>query len=106
MRPPTGTLIAATVNPADLVPEFAATADYYAHDAYMELIERSRVDDDLQMFIDGHGRDSQACVLDVHWFLDELQTILNDIAPDGFYFGSHWGDGADWGYWPVETCGG
>lgn len=27
---------------------------------------------------------------------------LNNYAPDGYYFGAHWGDGADFGYWPVE----
>lgn len=34
--------------------------------------------------------------------VDALIDRLNNYAPDGYYFGAHWGDGADFGYWPVE----
>src|SRR3990167_2406528 len=37
------------------------------------------------------------------WVLDALFDALNDLAPDGYYFGAHWGDGADFGFWPVEN---
>ena len=30
---------------------------------------------------------------------EEIHTILNDYAPEGFYFGTHPGDGSDFGYW-------
>lgn len=41
------------------------------------------------------------------WFVWEyLWTLMNDIAPDGCYFGSHPGDGALIGYWqPDEFVG-
>jgi len=32
----------------------------------------------------------------------DLLFALNDRAPLGCYFGAHWGDGADFGYWPSE----
>jgi hypothetical protein len=34
--------------------------------------------------------------------LDELFDIMNEYAPDGTCFGAHIGDGADYGFWPIE----
>ena len=31
--------------------------------------------------------------------LDALSSLLNDFAPEGYYWGAHPGDGADFGYW-------
>lgn len=39
--------------------------------------------------------------------INELIDMLNGFAPEGVYFGAHEGDGADFGWWPVEyTIGG
>jgi len=34
--------------------------------------------------------------------LEEIQNHLNAIAPEGFYFGSHPGDGTLFAFWPIE----
>ena len=35
-------------------------------------------------------------------FVEQLFDILNENAPDGYYFGAHPGDGSDFGYWEVD----
>ena len=33
---------------------------------------------------------------------EELFDVLDSYAPNGYYFGSHIGDGSDFGYWKCE----
>jgi hypothetical protein len=35
--------------------------------------------------------------------VNELQDALNEYAPDGMYFGTLEGDGADFGWWNIES---
>ena len=34
--------------------------------------------------------------------LEELFDIINSMSPEGYYFGSNPGDGADFGFWKIE----
>ena len=35
--------------------------------------------------------------------IQDLQSALNWLAPEGFYFGAHEGDGADFGWWREDS---
>lgn len=37
------------------------------------------------------------------WLIDEAIDALNEVAPEGYYFGSHEGDSSDLGWWEHET---
>ena len=38
---------------------------------------------------------------DAHWLLISLTETLESYAPQGYYFGSHPGDGSDYGFWKL-----
>ena len=37
-----------------------------------------------------------------YWVVESLFDALNYLAPDGYYFGAHPGNGSDYGFWPVD----
>lgn len=36
------------------------------------------------------------------YVLDDLVALLDDAAPEGYYFGTIEGDGACFGFWPID----
>jgi len=56
-------------------------------------------------WLNGDCPDDQDQALEWHdMYLNEyLIDILNTIAPAGYYFGAHVGDGSDFGFWECEV---
>lgn len=97
-----GSLSHGTMLASDLIPTFLGELD--------RLMEARSLSDDADA--DGHGRyDDWAGKIErtmyahsseeVDWILDELFDRLDAFAPPYCYFGSHEGDGADYGFWPI-----
>ena len=80
-----GTIIHGTMRPEDLIPAFRAELERI--DA---IAEGSIVPADDPESDDGQEE------------LIELFDALDRYAPEGMYFGAHPGDGADYGFWPIE----
>lgn len=34
--------------------------------------------------------------------IDDLISAINAVCPEGVYFGAHYGDGSDFGFWEVQ----
>lgn len=83
-----------TLKPEDLIPKFlnALKHDETAHSKFLkdnpEILEIQSWDD-----VDDETKSM---------LVDELTDALNDIAPDGYFFGASDGDGACFGFWQVD----
>lgn len=73
------------------------------------LITQELVDTFIAEILDADKRLKYECKLEACWseeemeyLLEELFDVLNEEAPEGYYFGAHWGDGSDFGFWPIK----
>lgn len=86
-------VISATHRPQDLMPAFLDviknTAEYVQLMINDEIPSYAMEDDENEYW------DSEDCM----FFLDDLFNVLDQYAPDNYYFGAHPGDGSDFGYW-------
>ena len=98
-----GSLIHATMRSCDLAPAFLeAIKETPEHARIMKSINNE--DSDLRVITDPEvtNTDERWETEEMSFFIIELFDILNAYAPEGYYFGSHPGDGSDYGYWPAE----
>ncbi len=89
-----GSVISATLREQDLIPAFQGLLDI----AGVEYERPASVD---KLLLGQSLTDEEA--EEVSFYLNEtLFDLLNEIAPAGTYFGSHPGDGSDFGFWETE----
>src|SRR5271155_3178057 len=89
-----GSIISATLREQDLIPAFEGVLD----SAGVEYERPASVD---KLLLGQFLTDEE--MGETAFYLNEtLFDLLNDIAPEGTVFGSHPGDGADFGFWETE----
>jgi len=88
---PVGTISHGTMQARDLIPAFLDALRACNPDL------ADKLEDDRPPLA---GRYSEE--LD-DWFHEALWTAMEAHAPEGYYFGSHPGDGCDYGIWPIEA---
>lgn len=93
-----GTVSHATVRNEDLIPAFCYELEYHAkqnnNQGHLALVEEIR---------DRMGKPGYYDSDDADYDLNEdLFDALNEYAPEGCYFGSHPGNGSDYGFWEHE----
>jgi hypothetical protein len=103
-----GTLIHATLRSENLLPAFLHALEDYKHPKAgafnSELIELGFGYSmcgacgmgNREEWPEGFDDDTAQEII------NDMMDALNDIAPDGYYFGAHPGDGSDFGFWECE----
>ncbi len=92
-----------TMRTQDLIPAFLDVVREVAPDHYEGLMVCPFPPIPSYVMDDGDSSewwDSE----DAGYLLESLFDILDEHAPDGFYFGAHPGDGSDYGFWRIEEC--
>lgn len=92
-----GTVIAGTHIPAEYIPALMGCL------ADLDPVQAHRMSDQYGPVLDALGsrHDADHSLPEQAAFLsDALFDALNDVAPEGYYFGAHPDDGADFGFWP------
>jgi len=99
--PSCGSLIAGTLCPQDLIPCFLEAVAEFAPAHYEGLMASAF--GPIPAYVQDEGTDSpwwqseEASAL-----LENLTDILNEVAPEDCYFGTHPGDGSDFGWWKMN----
>ena len=83
-----GSISSGTMRPQDLIPDFVYTLRYLGHRSK----ELTRIERRMNSTKYYETEDSM-------WDLESLFDMLQEHAPDYVYFGSHPGDGSDYGFW-------
>ena len=106
------TVSSGTLNTIDLICMFTDFIDEWTDGAHEEEVKEAynllHIDYDNKISLiqaDYYNMIDESYINfdDTNYFLNEvLFDLMQDISPNGFYFGSQEGDGALFGYWMIE----
>ena len=71
--------------------------DIRLRNEWLSTVDEAR--DYLRILALGEESPDEEIVIEI---LEQLTEGLEFFAPEGYYFGSHFGDGADFGFWPID----
>jgi hypothetical protein len=104
-----GTVSHATMRTEDLVPCFLAVLEKYSPESAVMIIGSIGLECDVLTYrlFAGRPEVGREEHYESVWDSEAMSYILNEdiweameeIAPPGYYFGAHEGDGSDYGYW-------
>jgi len=103
-----GSLIHATLKSEDLLPAFMHALEDYKHPKAgafnSELIELGFGYSMCGVCGLGNREEWPEAFDDdmAGEIIDDMMDALNELAPNGYYFGAHEGDGSDFGFWPLS----
>jgi hypothetical protein len=110
----TGSVSWGTMREQDVFPAIMSVLEEYHPEAYNSILDAIEEEtgltyDYLLGDTDTEGNHDPELALKA-WHSEFMSWIINedawdamqDIAPEDCYFGSHVGDGCDYGFWPVE----
>jgi len=89
-----GSISHGTHRAVDLLGSFSYELKRIAGEEYAKLIAQAEARENA-LLEDDDSEDENDSEL-----VNELQDALNEVAPPYCYFGTHEGDGADFGFWP------
>lgn len=94
-----GTVSYGTLRNEDLLSSFSDELEFLVQQNAEEWVGKPGRRD-MYLALVGEAREVNPASEEAHYLIDELCDCLNDFAPPGHYFGTHPGDGADFGFWP------
>ncbi len=94
--PTVGTVSQATLRTCDLVQAFNAELERLLPDACPHVATRWDHYDTWEAAEDAEPEE-------MGYLLERLTESLEALAPDGLHFGTLEGDGADFGFWTIDT---
>jgi len=99
---PTGSISHGTHRTVDLLDAFLGFLEMQRPALYDEVLYAGG--DAAQAWRLGWLHDDQDVALAAadEWLSEDVWSAMESIAPAGHTFGAHEGDGADFGYWPID----
>jgi hypothetical protein len=112
-----GSISHGTMSDVDLLDSFSNALEYlsinfdyiYEYQKYKDIIKEARryrdflIEHEDKLYKPHHEK-MRAFILEIVSCIinEDLFDALNEFAPPNHYFGSHPGNGADYGFWPSE----
>lgn len=93
-------VVSGTLNPRELW--IALTRELYNLDRHGRYAAFCEVYFTYTGESESEENETQAMIDSLPELIEALDSIAQDLGP--YYFGPHWGDGADMGFWPIESA--